>query len=178
MKYKATIFNKHKNTFSIQSTDEYETNERDIDSFTKVYEDAAVRKYITDQVMEKYGFKEVKDLAAENLRTSAKLWADREEFRFLIRHNEDIVGIIGVDVENETTGELWYFKIGSSPSFMLEALQYVLPCLGQEGIDTLLATFKPDNVRSIEILRRLGFENSGKENEMKLGLSSAESTES
>jgi RimJ/RimL family protein N-acetyltransferase len=167
MKYHISIQNKHKDTFTIFSLDSFECTEKDIEDFTKVLEDTAVRKYITDQVMEKYGFKSIKDLATDILEKSAEKWENREELRFIIKKSShEIVGIIGIDLDKKGKNELWYFKISTCPPFMLQALVEVLKFLRQEKLMDLIATYKTDNTRSIEILKKLGFKETSNENEM------------
>ncbi len=171
MKYKVSIKNKYNDSFSIESVDDYVLNEKDINDMTALLADEPVRKYITDGVMKKYGIATVADLAIDILTKCPKLWAEREELRFFIRnaHNQ-IVGMVGIDVEKNDTGELWYFKISSSPSFMLEAATEVLKMLKQESIKSLVTNVKPDNDRSKEILKRIGFNETGNVEEMQMVL--------
>lgn len=169
MKYFSKIQNKYGDIFSVESVDDYKVSQIDIDTFTKVLSDEAVRKYITDQVMEKYKFSSIKDLAKDVLEMCPKRWADREELRFLIKNSSsEIVGMIGIDIIENEKGELWYFKTSKSPSFMFEATQKILQFLKKENIKYLLATVKPDNFRSKSILEKLGFKETGRENEMEL----------
>jgi RimJ/RimL family protein N-acetyltransferase len=168
MKYSIQIQNKYGNTFTVSSMDNYSPKVNDIESFTQVLGDPAVRKYITDQAMEKYNIASIEEMSKEILNTSSKRWEDREEFRFIVRNNSDkIVGMIGVDINDNENGELWYFKIASAQSFMHEALQPVLNFLKKENVKSLIATYKPENIRSIEILKKLNFKENDNENEMR-----------
>lgn len=171
MRYNLKIQNKHGDIFHVQSVDDYETAEKDILDFTKVLGDEAVRKYITDEVMVKYNFTSVDALAKDILDFCKKRWQDREELRFLVRNCEfEIVGMIGIDVLEKDKGDLWYFKISSSPSFMLEAAKAVLPILKTEGIRFLITNVKIDNLRSRNILKEIGFKETEKDEEMEVSL--------
>lgn len=47
--------------------------------------DEVVRKYITDEVMEKCNFSRLLELAKDILEMSLKKWLNREELRFLVK---------------------------------------------------------------------------------------------
>jgi RimJ/RimL family protein N-acetyltransferase len=171
MKYHAKILNKYNEMFSVESVEEYTTSEKDIEDFTLVLQDEAVRKYITDEFMAKYNFQSVDKLAKDILDLCPKRLAEREELRFIIRNSSNqIVGMIGIDILEKGKGELWYFKISTSKSFMYEIAEKVLEFLKKEQIQYLITSVKPDNFRSRNILEKLGFKPTPNENEMELSV--------
>jgi RimJ/RimL family protein N-acetyltransferase len=161
MKYNSKFSNDKGDDFIIFSMEDYKETDEDVKSFSKVLSDEQVRKYITDDAMIKYNHKTVESLTDDILKNSALRWKENKEYRFLVRDLKDnAVGMIGVTLKDLTSGELWYYKTSEVPSFMYEALFLALTFLKQEGVKNLLATFEPDNIRSIKILTKLGFKNS------------------
>jgi RimJ/RimL family protein N-acetyltransferase len=158
MKYNIKFKNKSEAEFTITSMDDYTPNSKDILNFTAVMNDEPVRKYITDEAMVKYNIESVDELAEGILENSFEKWNLRKELRFLVRDDsEAIVGMIGIDLKTDTTGELWFYKISSAPSFMYQALIQVLKFLKEEGILEVTATFETDKASSIKLLKELGF---------------------
>jgi RimJ/RimL family protein N-acetyltransferase len=171
MKYSSQILNKYNETFSVESVEDYAPSKEDIETFTLVLKDEAVRKYITDEVLVKYNVESVEKLADDILTLCSKRWSDREELRFLIRNSlNQIVGMIGIDILEEGKGDLWYFKISSARSFMFEIAAQVLEFLRKEKIQHLITSVKPDNFRSINILEKLGFKRTSNIDEMEMDL--------
>lgn len=161
MKYNSKFENSNGDAFVVFSMEEYKETDGDIKSFSKVLSDEQVRKYITDEAMVTYNHQTVESLTEDILRNSALRWKENKERRFLIKDSEGSpVGMIGVTLHDLTNGELWYYKTSEVASCMYEALVLVLAFLKQEGINSLVATFELDNVRSIKILTKLGFKNS------------------
>ena len=168
MKYNAQVKNKYAEVFAVESMDDYSPNKKDVLDFTEVLSDSAVRKYITDEALSKYKINSVNNLASGILENSAEKWKLREELRFLIRYSKEktIVGMIGIDLKTQISGEMWFYKISSTTSFMYEAINEILSFLKNEDIEEVTTTFEEANTRSIDLLKRLGFANSSNVNEM------------
>ncbi len=170
MKYNAQFKNKEGVEFSVSSMDDYVDTPIDIADFTKVLNDASVRTYITDEAMAKYGHSTTESLSTDILLHSALRWQQESELRFLMRDSRGTaVGIAGITLKGKTEGELWYYKVSTTQPFMFEALSLVLNFVKTEGVKKLVAHFELDNLRSLHILEKLGFETS-KPGEMFLNL--------
>ena len=159
MKYSSRFQNGKSETFSVSSMEEYVSTPGDIDAFSKVLSDGPVYKYITDDAMNKYGHPHVRSLAIDILDHSALRWAENKEKRFLLRAAKgDPVGMIGVTLKGLDEGELWYYTTSHVGACVYEALLRVFDFLGQEGVKSLFARVDEGNMRSAQILSKLGFE--------------------
>ena len=158
MKYFSQIITKDGKKYSLESMEEYTPSGEEIQDFSEVLEDEKVFEYITREAIEKWEHKNAETLAWDILINSRVRWEEGKELRFLLRDDlQKVIGMIGVTLESSTKGELWYYKTAKSSSCMFEALQKALSFLAKEGVTHLFASYELSNVRSAEILLKLGF---------------------
>jgi RimJ/RimL family protein N-acetyltransferase len=159
MKYQTVVTTEKAGQLIVESLDVYEACSEDMQALTELMSESGVYKYISGEILAKYKIKDVETLATDFLKHSAQRWLDREEMRFCIREqlSRRIVGMIGVDLKQENTNELWYWKSSKLPRFMSEALVAVLSFLRFEEMKSLATSVDSNNIRSQKVIFSVGF---------------------
>jgi RimJ/RimL family protein N-acetyltransferase len=85
-------------------------------------------------------------------------WVDGNRFDWLILHDSEIVGTIGI---KSPEGEIGYWQSNKHPGVMTSAAQSLCSLAKSAGFLSLWAYVKKTNAPSIKVLRGAGFELDG-----------------
>ena len=67
------------------------------------------------------------------------------------------IGMIGITLENNSSGEIWYYKTSKEPAFMYDALVKAIDYFSSIGIEKIISAVEEDNLHSLKMLELLSF---------------------
>ncbi len=143
--------------YFLQSLDEsLQVSGSDLSAIVKICNEARIYKYIFKDALEGRPYA-IAD-ARMFVEWTKRGWRENRHFVFLIKNaGRKIVGCIGISSDILTASAIGYWMTSTVSGVMTNVLSCLVDIAREEGYRKLSALVEPDNVKSSNLLERVGF---------------------
>jgi RimJ/RimL family protein N-acetyltransferase len=138
--------------YSLARADKVLLGETAIKQISKVCDEPEVYENVFAEIFKGKRYSE--DNACTFTKLVSEGWVKANRFDWLILHEEEIVGTIGI---KSLEGEIGYWQSNKHPGVMTSATQTLCSLAQEAGFSSLWAYVKKENAASINVLESAGF---------------------